>query len=292
MPDLLLPLVDNFVGAELPIAVTADYLDGSDVPLHAHESAELIIVLHGQGLLTTEQGEYALVSGDVFVFREQQLHGFRQPTALEAFFVTFQPSVLSAADAYLDGLPGYHLLFAQEPAFRRQHNLTNHLQLRGAHFSVTEMMLRHMKSEYEQRPPGYAAMLLGQFIQLVVLLSRQYVQTSGQSARRLRQMSEIIRTLELRHSEPVTLAELAEVINCSVNTLLRLFKRATGMSPMDYLLRFRLHRAAAMLNNTELNVTQIAYRVGFTDSNYFSRQFKKHTGWTPLEYRGRRQAGA
>ena len=51
--------------------------------------------------------------------------------------------------------------------------------------------------------------------------------------------------------------------------------------------KLRINNAMNMLDNTKYNVTQIATAVGYDNSHYFCRLFKKHTGMTPLEYRNR-----
>jgi len=54
---------------------------------------------------------------------------------------------------------------------------------------------------------------------------------------------------------------------------------------MDYFIRLRLHRACQLLDTTELSIAQIAARVGYDDSFYFSRHFKAVHGMTPSQYR-------
>ena len=58
-----------------------------------------------------------------------------------------------------------------------------------------------------------------------------------------------------------------------------------GVSPIDYLIRLRIRKAAELLCDDGTKVTEAAFRVGFADGNYFSRQFRRVTGLTPGEYR-------
>ena len=69
------------------------------------------------------------------------------------------------------------------------------------------------------------------------------------------------------------------------STLLPVFKKVTGFSPIDYLLQVRLSKAAELLLKTELPVSEIAQKCGFHDSNYFSRQFRKRYAAAPKNYR-------
>ncbi|WP_460527022.1 helix-turn-helix transcriptional regulator [Flindersiella endophytica] len=84
---------------------------------------------------------------------------------------------------------------------------------------------------------------------------------------------------------PLTLAELAMVAGVSPTHLCHLFSDAVGLSPLQYLQRFRMRRARALLETTDLVVADIGRRVGFADPAYFSRAFRRLEGMTPSRYR-------
>jgi AraC-like DNA-binding protein len=67
-------------------------------------------------------------------------------------------------------------------------------------------------------------------------------------------------------------------------------KEMIGMSPSDFIRNIRLKQACELLRNTDNDVTQIAYSVGFTSQTHFSTAFKKFTGISPTEYRTNRSA--
>jgi AraC family L-rhamnose operon transcriptional activator RhaR/AraC family L-rhamnose operon regulatory protein RhaS len=58
-----------------------------------------------------------------------------------------------------------------------------------------------------------------------------------------------------------------------------------GRSPIDHLLHVRIQKATELLAGSDRTITDIAFDCGFTDSNYFTRQFRKTTGHSPSEYR-------
>ena len=70
---------------------------------------------------------------------------------------------------------------------------------------------------------------------------------------------------------------------------LPVFKSVTGRSPIDYLLQVRLGKAAERLLKTEASIAEIAAECGFPDSNYFSRQFRRHYHCSPRDYRNRKR---
>lgn len=95
----------------------------------------------------------------------------------------------------------------------------------------------------------------------------------------------VIRYLRLYHTQGITLEALCQHFCCSRSLISHLFKSRVGKNIREFLTDLRIEDAKALLTHSELNVTEIAYSVGFGDSNYFSNVFKSHVGTSPLAYR-------
>ena len=83
----------------------------------------------------------------------------------------------------------------------------------------------------------------------------------------------------------VTLEELAKETELTPNYLATLFKQETGLTVVEYLTRFRIDSACALLSQTEYAYLQIALSLGFCTQSYFTKVFKEHVGCTPRIYR-------
>ncbi len=87
------------------------------------------------------------------------------------------------------------------------------------------------------------------------------------------------------YMNPLTTQDVAASVGFSPNYLSRRFRQEAGVGLHEYLVFIRLHHAALELVSTEDSITDIAFRCGFSDSNYFKDAFKKKYGVTPREYR-------
>ena len=78
---------------------------------------------------------------------------------------------------------------------------------------------------------------------------------------------------------------MAELVGYHEYHLNRLFVKHVGMSLHNYLVRYRLSQASYLILNTELSLQDIAAQTGFTSYSNFYTYYKKHYGYSPLEYR-------
>jgi AraC family transcriptional regulator len=109
--------------------------------------------------------------------------------------------------------------------------------------------------------------------------------TDGLSKPKLQQITEYIN--EHLH-EDVKLIELAAIAQISPYHFLRLFKQSMGLTPHQYILQRRIHKAKYLLQESELSIADIAFRVGFCDQSHFTRCFKRLLGMTPKQFLSRR----
>ncbi len=85
-----------------------------------------------------------------------------------------------------------------------------------------------------------------------------------------------------------TREEIAAAVGVTPTYVSRVFRQQTGMALWDYVNGYRVARARELLEHSDLTVTEIAFTVGFNDSSYFSRVFRKETGLSPAAYRASR----
>jgi transcriptional regulator GlxA family with amidase domain len=84
--------------------------------------------------------------------------------------------------------------------------------------------------------------------------------------------------------EAPPLAELAHLSGMSLSKLKRLFKQVFGCGPYRYYQTMRMKKAAFLLRENQLSVSEVGYRLGFSNLSHFSRVFEEHTGMKPKKY--------
>jgi AraC-like DNA-binding protein len=93
------------------------------------------------------------------------------------------------------------------------------------------------------------------------------------------------KTLDTRFAEHISIAESCRQAGYSHEALTRLFSKAYGISPGQYLLNKRIKHARNLLQKGETSIKEVASMSGFSCQNYFSRIFKNKSGITPKHYR-------
>lgn len=86
-------------------------------------------------------------------------------------------------------------------------------------------------------------------------------------------------------AEEFSLARLAAQVGISEFHFNRLFKKATGVPPSQYLIRLRMDAARRLLRETDHSVIRIGNEIGYSNPSHFARIFRKESGLTPSEYR-------
>jgi len=95
----------------------------------------------------------------------------------------------------------------------------------------------------------------------------------------------VVEQIAQQYRKKIKISQLANEIGISRTYMTSLFKKKLGMSPQEFLIQFRLEKAASMLRETPMPINAIAIDVGYMDSLAFSKVFKRKYGMSPSEYR-------
>ena len=146
-----------------------------------------------------------------------------------------------------------------------------------------------LEDDYSEYQLLYSAQTLAHLMAVMIRLRREQPRTEGTALNRVRATLEYMkRHLAAAHG----VAELAALADLSPSHYSELVHSCTGYPPKEYLTRLRMHRAAQLLDTTELPVKAIAQELGFADPLHFSRVFRRINERSPLRYRADRGRGS
>lgn len=263
--------------------------DQVDRTFHGHPWEELVIVVAGSATHQTRERNgfvqtYPIRSGHVLMIRPGIEHAYLACRGLRIFNVLHEPLEKWLPVEELALLPGYHALFRLGTAPRP--GSAGYLRLRAPDLTVARSLIASLIAEESAGARGHRFVQRGLFMQLITLLARAYAGDARDlPASAHARLADLLGYLQANLAAKHSIRDLARRVGMSESLFARTFKRATGHSPADHLIRLRVRQAELLLRNTEASITEIALRCGFGDSNYFARQFRRVTGQTARDYR-------
>jgi AraC-like DNA-binding protein len=266
---------EDIVDNSKPLIVTASgYRKGhSGPPSHTERpngrgDYQLLYVISGKVHFYFAGKEQIVSQGNMVLFRpgEPQSYYLYAADEPEMYWVHFTGSNVDAIlDHYqlpsADNLfgagtsPDYHRLFQQ---------MIRELHLKRVNFEdLLEMNLRH----------------------IFLIINRYLREKNKIGAEMLTEIERAIHYFNENFNQNIVIEEYAKEHQMTANWFTQNFKKITKHTPMQYIISLRITSAIYMIDNTNYNMTQIASAVGYDNSLYFSRIFKKHTGMSPSEYK-------
>lgn len=270
----------------LPISV--NYEDPQpEVSFHHHAFDELVIVLSGTAVHTIDDQTYPVKAGDIFVVKRGSVHNFQEPYGFAVANVLFDANKLDMDHWDIRELPGYHVLFSLEPAFRDRHQFRSRLAIEGTMFTRVCERVEELAAVVNDKKPGYRIEARGLFMLLVIMLSKCYSDTpeTNSDTTDLLRLGDAIAYIESHYPKKISSDQLARLAHMTVRTFQRTFKGCMHMTPSEYIVQVRVRNAVHLLKESDLPLTWIALECGFADSSYFGHIFRRAMGVTPLEYR-------
>ncbi len=142
--------------------------------------------------------------------------------------------------------------------------------------------LKTILDVYESQEVYYREKASSLFKTVLITIAKTKMVSNNRAGRTALQL---IRYLQEHYNENLTSEMIAEQFNYHAYHINRLMRNATGTTVHKYLINYRITAAKNLLTCTELSVQEIAFKVGFESTAYFSNSFKKMIGCSPNEFR-------
>jgi AraC-like DNA-binding protein len=255
---------------------------------HSHDFLLLTYFEQGGGSLRLGTHEWDVEAGDVYVVAPGEVIGVGDdPEGLagaEGWGVFFPPDGLGtqAPDALLSWRAHPLLLpFARGVASGAQR-----LKVPAEERPVWSERFSALDRELRERRDGAQEAAVAHLTLLLVDLSRLAADVVGDL--RLQDeplLAEVFGFIEQRYCEGISLKDVASAVSLTPGHLTTVVRRKTGRTVQEWIAERRMAQARRLLVETDLTVDEIGGKVGYRDSTYFVRSFRRAHGVTPLRWR-------
>jgi AraC-like DNA-binding protein len=141
-------------------------------------------------------------------------------------------------------------------------------------------MYSSLASGYSVGSIGYANFCLYRFLSFFLFPNNNYEISEKQTP-----IDKSIEYMKANINKRLSTDEIARLFQYSSSHYTAIFKKKTGLSPIDYFINMKIHYACQMLSQSDLKIKEIADKIGYDDPYYFSRLFKQIMSKSPKEYR-------
>ena len=231
--------------------------------LYSYTAIEFIV--KGSAIFDMDGKKTKVREGDVFIIRRGRNSGFTMTGEFNEKMAiclsgTFPDFLLNSL--HLDEVPKITLQNTDE-AVRR---------------------FLELKTLLKEKTPGTENLLSERMFSLFLFLSEE-----NRTSRQLNYPMPLKKALSLLQDSDfgydISIADIAKATGISTQTLIRLFRRYCGKSPMEYITGMRMEFAKELLESTRLCIKEISARAGYNSQLYFSTVFRKYSGMSPRDFR-------
>ena len=280
---------------ELPFWIQRFYHDSLNIPpAHSHEFIELVFVVKGNAQHVFEGESYHIKTNDVFIINPGEVHTFEiEPgETLEIINCLFMSTVIQDSLLKELGVSESMDFFYIHPFLNKKERFHHLLNLDGIYSSRFLSLLEGMMYECDKEKPCHSTLIRLQLVELLILLSRIYNEIKSSISETYNKENEsqllvqrICGYLTRNYDQKVSIPTLCKLFNISPRHLSRLFKQETGKTVIEMVHYIRIEKAKTLLLESNDKVINVALRVGYDDSAFFSRLFLRFAGVSPGKYK-------
>lgn len=241
--------------------------------MHTNQSAEILYMVKGSMNLVLENTSYKASVGDILVVPPRTPHRdhFDTETGVEIFYCSFSWSLCRT---YLQTVTNDRLAQLSESCRKSTADMFRQISTDLAGGSDTDLLVTRSR-------------ILTLLLTVLRDVSSQTLtirESDATTTRRKEILDQAKEYLATHYRQCVSLDEVADAIDISPYYLSHVFSEESGLSLFSHLTTIRMKKAAELLQARSLNVSEVAYEVGYESPNYFSKVFRKHFGCSPTSF--------
>ncbi|MBM6864677.1 helix-turn-helix transcriptional regulator [Bacteroides caecigallinarum] len=232
------------------------------------ESYQLLYIVKGKGtFFTSPEESMEIKEGDMIILRPQQWHSYMpdKKTGWKEMWIGFEGTNMDS---------------------RFKNNFFNKKQTIyriGVQDNIVSLYDQAIKVANEEKA-GCQQFLAG-IANLILGMTMYYDYNRCFDTAKKEQIDKAKIIIRENLLKEITPEDVASRINMSYSWFRKLFKEYTGVSPAHYIQELKIKEAKHILSESDINIKEVSFYLGFDDIAYFSKVFKKYTGLTPIEYK-------
>ncbi|MBT1703321.1 AraC family transcriptional regulator [Chryseosolibacter indicus] len=256
-------------------------------PLHNHTYFEVIFIIKGKGIHNINGNKFKYTAGDVFLLGPEDYHEFKIASLTEFCYIRFNESFSKYNALDRDKNWQHVVKLLLHTSYQSKGSMvqseSEKLKLRS--------LLAVLQAEYENRTDAYFEVIRDSLMRTMMTIMARNI--SRQSTLRAKTNTSSIEDIllyirqNIYKPENLKVHQLAEQFNYAPTYLSIYFKRHTGESLKQYISKYKLKLIESRLLYSQASLSQIADEFGYTDESHFCKQFRKHLGITPTNFRRR-----
>lgn len=252
---------------------------------HWHEELEILYILEGSMLLQIDTQSILVNKGDIVLIPPNFIHGAsRYNNSICSFYaIVFHPSFIFSA---LNDIIQQSYL---EPFFIKTDKSFYLIDEKSKDQSKILQQVSSIIEAYNSRGFGFELLIKSYVLQIlyhfIEINSEKKKQLSKDDLLTTLRIKKILTYLEDNYQKSFSLREWASNIDLSKEQFCRIFKKHFNKTPIEYLMNYRINKAADLLIHSHMPIIDIAFETGFESANYFTIVFKNKTEMTPRQFR-------
>jgi AraC family transcriptional regulator, transcriptional activator of pobA len=247
--------------------------------LHRHDFYQIFWIASGMHEFTIDFDHFMVQHGSLVFVPPGSVHFWKHQDCNDGFSLSFQPEFLDAHGHVLDL---YQECVPFDPVYYRPI-----VRLPESSASRLDTYFRQMIGEFMAKQEGYLV-AIGAIMRLVFIETRRSFENQPTFLPSHRYSTLTARFLRKVSREPFKLtaaSEVAQLLGVSRSWLNQLVRNETGKNITEHLKERLVLEAKRLLAHSELNISEIAYKLGFGDASYFTRLFRRIEKCSPREFR-------
>ena len=254
-------------------------------PMHWHDEMEFIKIIKGKYIVNINLKEYVVEEGDIVILKPCTLHSFKQyeNEKMASKTIMFDLSMLNSNVTDACSIKYF------TPFLDNKVSYPSILKPSDKGYKIIKNCIDKLFLCYEEKNEFFELQLKSYLFELFYILFKECFEIHDCSTKikddTTNDIKAILEYIKINYMNPISIKDLANVVNFSEHYFMRFFKKYMGMTCVDYINEYRLNIATNLLETTDMSIMEIAVKVGVNNISYFNKIFKKKFNLTPKEYR-------